>query len=62
MTDIGRELSLRTVISGRFEYWNNGNAVSLSQSIPDFIKYSFRKEMITPGLLTKLCKKGNLIF
>lgn len=59
---IGRELSLRTVISGPFEYWNNGNAVSLPHSNPDFPKYSFRKEGITPGLLTKLREKGNLVF
>lgn len=59
---IGRELSLRTVIAGPFEYWNNGNAVSLPHSNADFPKYSFRKEGISPDILTKLRETGNLVF
>lgn len=59
---IGRDLTFRTIIAGPFEYWNNGNEVSLPHSNPDFPKYSFRKEGLSPDVLAKLRVKGNLVF
>lgn len=59
---IGKDLTFRTIVAGPFEYWNNGNAIALPHSNPDFPKYSFKKEGIDPEMLLKLREKGNLVF
>lgn len=59
---IGRDLSFKIVVAGPFEYWNNGEVISLPHNNPDFPKYSFRKEGISAEMLAKLREKGNLVF
>lgn len=55
------DLSQKAILAGPFEFWNN-QRVDLPHTNPDFPKYSFKMEDITPELLNKLRENGNSVF
>ena len=59
---ISKDLKTKISIAGPFEYMNNGNKITLPYRNPQFTKYSFHPNSITPDILEKLRQKGNLVF
>ena len=59
---ISKDLKTKISIAGPFEYMNNGNKITLPYQNPEFTKYSFLPNSITPDILEKLRQKGNLVF
>ena len=58
---ISNDLTQGISLNKPLEYWN-GDKVKLPHTNPDFPKYSFKAENLSPEILTKLREEGNIVF